>query len=144
MSDLLKVFDASFKRVTEAPGLIFREDFYEKFYMNFLSVSEEVRKKFSHTDFGRQRRMLHDSLSIVKQFYLSHEITPELTAITVTHNKGHHDVGPNLYDLWLEAIIKTVREIDPEFNSEVELAWRIVLAPGITYMKFIYLQKNGV
>ena len=27
---------------------------------------------------------------------------------------------------------------DPKFNEEIELAWRVVLAPGIEYMKYKY------
>ena len=34
--------------------------------------------------------------------------------------------------------MEAVSEFDPEFNDEVELAWRLALTPGITYMKFMH------
>lgn len=48
------------------------------------------------------------------------------------------DIHPELYDLWLECLIETVAEFDDGFRDEVELAWRLVLSPGIVYMKFKY------
>ena len=47
-------------------------------------------------------------------------------------------IAPELYEEWLESLIQTVREFDLEFTDEVELSWRVVLSPGITYMKFRY------
>jgi hypothetical protein len=40
--------------------------------------------------------------------------------------------------MWLESLIKTVADYDPEFDLDVELSWRVVLSSGITYMKFKY------
>lgn len=48
------------------------------------------------------------------------------------------DIAPRLYDLWLETLIDTARDFDEQFDEEVELAWRLVLTPGIVYMKFYY------
>ena len=45
---------------------------------------------------------------------------------------------PELYEAWLDSLIATARESDPDFDDELELAWRVVLAPGIAYMKFRY------
>ena len=39
---------------------------------------------------------------------------------------------------WLESLIETVQLFDSRFTEEIELAWRVVLAPGIAYMKFKY------
>ncbi|HSP56757.1 MAG TPA: hypothetical protein VLO12_00455, partial [Halomonas sp.] len=54
------------------------------------------------------------------------------------HGREHLDIPPHLYDLWLEALIETVRRFDDQYTDEAELAWRLVMAPGIVYMKFHY------
>lgn len=48
------------------------------------------------------------------------------------------NIKPYLYHLWFECLIDTVREFDPLFSDDVELAWRLTLSSGITYMKFGY------
>jgi hemoglobin-like flavoprotein len=57
-----------------------------------------------------------------------------LEYIAKQHDRHHLDIEPELYELWLEALIDTVRECDNEFNAEVEQAWRSVLRYGIDYM----------
>ena len=64
-------------------------------------------------------------------------IYSELHNTTVKKNAA---IPPDLYDVWLECLMQTLKEFDPEYSSEVELSWRVVLAPGITYMKFKYDQ----
>ena len=61
-----------------------------------------------------------------------------LEKIAQKHSQSAHDIPPQLYDLWLDTLVKTVKEFDPDFNEEVELSWRLVLSSGITYMKFKY------
>lgn len=44
-------------------------------------------------------------------------------------------VDAQLYDLWLECLIATVAETDPEYSPIVESSWREGLKPGIARMK---------
>ena len=41
-----------------------------------------------------------------------------------------------MFDLWLESLGAAARQIDPEANDRVELAWHVVMSPGIAFMKF--------
>ena len=34
--------------------------------------------------------------------------------------------------------VEVVAELDPQCDEDVKLAWRIAMAPGITYMKHMY------
>ena len=47
-----------------------------------------------------------------------------------------------LYDPGLvdrpEALAAAVAEFDPDYDEDVGLAWRLVLSPGITYMRYCY------
>ncbi|MFT6905519.1 MAG: hypothetical protein ACJAS1_002175 [Oleiphilaceae bacterium] len=40
-----------------------------------------------------------------------------------------------MYDIWLDSLISTVEEFDPEFDNDIDQAWREVLAPGIAFIK---------
>ena len=37
-----------------------------------------------------------------------------------------------------ETLLEAVRLIDPDYDDDIDLAWRVVLAPGVTYMKRKY------
>ena len=129
-------FDESYTRVFgEGVGLGERATpFFEAFYRHFLT-HPDVADAFSGTDMSRQVAMLRKSFFHLVAFYLSHEPTAELTRLAVLH----HNIGieSEFYDRWLDALVSTVREFDPRCDEATELAWRLALIPGITYMRLI-------
>jgi len=118
--------------------------FMERFYDLFLAASAEVREKFSNTDLHKQRRVLKASLYMIMLAIegnaggLSH-----LDRIARLHGEGELRIGPHLYDLWLEALIRSARETDPRFDAEIERVWRRTMAFGIDYMKSRYPAPGG-
>ena len=54
------------------------------------------------------------------------------------HIRSGRDIPAEYYDTWLDSLIEALGEFDPEFDADVELSWRLVLAPGISYMKFMH------
>ena len=131
-----QVFDASYERVMrqELAGRAFIPAFYDR----FIDSSPLVREKFRDTDMGRQIAMLEKSLHYVAYLFSSPDIYSYVEEIALLHSARGKDIPPQLYDLWLETLIDTVREFDPEFGIDVELGWRLSLARGIAYMKFMY------
>ncbi len=131
-----RIFDKSFDRVSaQTCG---GREFFQAFYERFLDASPEVRAKFRDTDMAHQRRMLKKSFFSLVAFYASGSVDNILERIALNHGVHGLDIPPRLYDLWLECLVETVREFDPGFEDDVELAWRLVLSTGITYMKFKY------
>lgn len=133
--DYKHIFTASYARVL---GEDSRQRFFDAFYDKFLASSPVVAEKFSHTDLQRQKRMLQKSLVHVTNLYSDLKVPEELSYVAALHSHSQKDIQPHLYDFWLDSLIDTVREHDPEFSSDVELAWRMALAAGIAYMKFRY------
>jgi len=136
MIDYEEVFNTSYWRATLAvkEGIGFFDSFYER----FLNSDHEVEEKFKNTDMDAQKRMLKESLLNMSSFFVTKVADDYLQKISRIHSKPNRNIEPHLYDLWLECLIKTVRDYDPEFQRDVELAWRLVMAPGIVYMKFQY------
>ncbi len=85
-----------------------------------------------------QRIMLHDSLHQLVEFYTSRRVSEYMQHIAQVHSRGGHDVPAELYEVWLSSLMQALAEYDEEFDDDVELAWRPVLAPGITYMRFMH------
>ena len=86
--------------------------------------------------------MLRYSLSDIVDFYLHRNETDYLRKIATLHSKSKHNISPALYELWLEAMMKSLKICDPLFDEDVEMAWRVVLAPGVAYMKFQYTRQE--
>jgi hemoglobin-like flavoprotein len=115
-----------------------RSDFLNRFYTLFLASSDTVAKKFEHTDLRKQARVLKTSLYIMVSASGGPERTVHLERIAKLHSRAELDIKPELYDLWLDRLVQTVKEFDPMFDLEIDTAWRRVLQPGIEFMKSKY------
>lgn len=134
MKNYLGFFLDSLYRATG--GETQQHDFLTRFYELFLDSSPDVAQHFRDVDMERQKQMLGRSLQEMTDFSTSRAANEHLRRTAFRHSRWDRDISPELYDLWLESLIATAREFDLEFNEEVELAWRVVLAPGIAYMQF--------
>ncbi len=132
------VFNASLRRCLES------EDFLKRFYELFLNSSPEIKEKFRDTDFERQRRVLRDSFLVMEMVSESSPDSPawaSLRKLAVAHDRQHRDIRPELYDIWLESLSEAVSEIDPDYSSEIEKAWRKTMQTGINQMQAAYDAK---
>jgi len=141
MIDYEDVFNMSYWRATHAvkEGI----GFFDSFYDRFLNSSHDVEEKFKSTNMKTQKQMLKESLLNMSSFFVTKVADDYLQKISRIHSKSDRGIEPYLYDLWLECLIKTVRDYDPEFQRDVELAWRLVMTPGIVYMKFQYDREKS-
>ena len=62
----------------------------------------------------------------------------KLRALGESHSRGRLDIRPELYDLWLGALLLTVSGHDKQFNESIRSAWREVLNKGISVIKAGY------
>jgi hemoglobin-like flavoprotein len=127
---ILEQFEDSLRRCNADP------DFLDRFYERFLRSSPKVRAKFVGTDFVRQKRMLQASLQLllVAAQDDGERPTPYLDEVAARHGAGQMGIGAELYDLWLDSLLATVREVDPSWSPEVEQAWESVMTVGIAYL----------
>ena len=116
------------------------DQLFQRFYEHFLASSEEVREKFSNTDFRSQRRMLQTSFYMLVEYIALGwpECKAYLERIAEAHSKRGRDIPPHLYDLWLDCLLRAVKECDPQFTTDVEAAWRFMMGAGIVFLKSRY------
>ena len=128
--EVIATFDESLRRCDANPK--FLDIFYEK----FLDSSPKVRARFADTDFARQKRLLRASFYLVLLASEDEEHGPEryLKYLAARHSARDLNIGAHLYDLWLDSLIKAVKECDPKYSSEVESAWEEMMGIGIRYM----------
>jgi hemoglobin-like flavoprotein len=135
MASKAETFRASLKRCLADTR--FLHDFYEL----LMASSDEVRDKFSKTEFPRQTRVLADSLylmAVASESTADAMAWKELDRLAVLHSREQLDIRPEFYGIWLDCLVKTAGEYDSEFSPETEDAWRSALAPGIEHLRSRY------
>ncbi|MEJ6591475.1 MAG: globin [SAR86 cluster bacterium] len=137
--DLELLFEESYDRlVGHGIGITDRgQVFFRRFYEAFSASSDEVALKFSdtETDIDKQVRVLQKAMFHLISFYLLKNTNDFMEGIALSHDQDHLDINPELYDLWLDSLLQTVAEMDVEAQADTELAWKIVMTPGILYLK---------
>lgn len=126
----IELFNDSFERCNAHP------DFLKRFYDIFLSSSPEIAEKFKNTDFKKQRRLLKSSLYLL---LFAAEGKPEgithLQRIAELHGPTNLNIAAYMYDIWMDSLLKAVKEFDPGYSPAVDKAWRNALSAGFDYLK---------
>ncbi len=93
---------------------------------------------FAQTDFGRQRRVLRDSVyMMVTRDVEDPEFRTLLTRLGKTHGRHERNVLPELCELWLDSICRAAAALDPEWSDALE-KWRVRLRPGMQLVMAAY------
>ncbi len=130
--DYQRRFNDSLERLTTADG---GDAFYARFYERFLQTGDEVAEHFANSDMQAQRRMLRESMAFVVAFGHTRRAGPYLESVASRHGPADLNISAELFDRWLECLLATVAELDPKSDEHVLLSWRVLLAPGLAFMK---------
>ena len=136
-NQLARIFNDSYERVMHGLGRSSGE-FYVAFYDLLTATSDEAASKFKNTDMAAQVRMLQSSVTVLLNFFVTSCQDEYLGQLAERHGKRGVDISPELYEVWLECLIETVRQFDSKFNDDVATAWRVVFSKGIGFMTSRY------
>lgn len=123
---------------------LLKDGFLNRFYEIFITSHPDIRPMFAHTDFSAQIGLLRHGLNSVFMFSENNPIARKtLTRIRSSHSKDKLNIAPSLYRYWIDSLIKTVSEFDPEFTSDIEQAWRCVIQPAVDYITSGYTASSA-
>ncbi len=114
-----------------------QDGFFEAFYARLLASDPQIAKMFANTDWTRQRKVLQHSLGLLLAYGRPGN-GKILDRIAARHGRGDLNIAPRYYPFFADAIVATVRDFDPQFNKDVEEAWRRSLEPGLNYLASFY------
>lgn len=121
--------EKSFGRCTVNPK------FLDRFYETFLASHPSLAPMFAHTDMARQKGLLRSGITMVVMHSQGNSFgTRSLDKIAESHSKKKLNINPSLYPFWVNSLIQTIRECDPEFTPTIEAEWRKTLEAGATYI----------
>lgn len=122
-------FLESLARCQERPGFLW--DFYER----FMDSGNEIRERFRFTAMQKQTELLADGLRVSAGAVEGNpDALVRLRELAESHDRYHHDVKPEWYALWLDALVATAAEADPHWSAEIEADWRSTLGHVVQYM----------
>jgi hemoglobin-like flavoprotein len=116
--------------------------FFQAFYRRLLSVDAATRDKFAQTDFSRQNKVLQHGLGLLFT-YAKHGNPALLDRIATRHDQRDLDIAPSYYPHFVESLLHSVREFDPQLSPEVEDAWKRSMAPGIAFIVDRYVPPSA-
>ncbi|MBH9326568.1 globin [Pseudomonas aeruginosa] len=114
-----------------------RTGFFDDFYRHFLASSPQIRAKFATTDMTAQKHLLRAGIMNLVM-YARGMSDSKLRALGASHSRAALDIRPELYDLWLDALLMAVAEHDRDCDAETRDAWRDVMGRGIAVIKSYY------
>lgn len=103
-----------------------QKNFIGRFYELFLASHPAIPPMFVNTDFQQQQMALRRGISVA----ISHAAGSGLVTRTVNEmadvhaRNGRTPVPPHLYGFWIDSLLATIRELDPQVNEALLKRWR--------------------
>lgn len=106
--------------------------FFDLFYNNFLVSHPTIAPMFAKTDMAKQKTLLRQGLSMMFMHLSGNSIgTTGIDRIAESHSKKKMNIDPNLYEYWINSLVKSVKECDEKMTPALEVEWRKVLRSGV-------------
>jgi hemoglobin-like flavoprotein len=121
------VSPATYADLQQSYGRCLREDsFIDKFYERFLASDPRIRAMFEKTDFAKQRMALRRGISMAILHADGSSIVerPMGQMADVHARAGRAPVPPELYPLWVNALLDTIKATDPKADDTLMRRWR--------------------
>ncbi|MCJ8346319.1 hypothetical protein MJH12_12320 [bacterium] len=128
MTSVIEVFNDSWDRVQALD-----DRFISIFHESFFASSPEIPVFFKETNLDNQKKLLRTTLLYIMSYSASRLPLSSLKRLSNIHNKLKVKVIH--FDLWMDAVINTIKIIDPKFNENIAKAWRETFQPGLEFMK---------
>lgn len=114
---------------------ISRRKFLDRFYELFMQSNPVVAQKLVNTDIAKQQELLSQAVNMVILFPQGNKIARNaIKRIRESHKRDGLDIKPAYYHYWIDSLITALAENDPEFNDELEQAWRKVVQKAIDFI----------
>jgi len=109
-----------------------RRDFLRRFYTLFVNSHADIAAKFRDTDWDQQIHLLRHGISASILYAGGGDLGDhEIDRLVRSHGRRGYGIERWMYDNWLDALIRTLRETDSQFNDELEQRWRDAMRVAI-------------
>ncbi len=112
---------------------IIKPSFFDDFYQEFTAKSPVIGQMFAHTEMAAQKDALRAGLTFLIMYGegKSNFAADKLDKIGTTHQRTRLNVRPDMYPMWIQSLIATVRKHVPTFDDTSRKSWEAVLQHGV-------------
>lgn len=115
--------------------------FAPRFYEKLLSSDPRIRRMFSRTNFEKQHALFEHGVHVLLEFAAGSAIGEmAVRRLGERHSPRDLDVDPALYETWIDCLVGTASELDPEWTPALEKRFRSDLRKGIEQMTRAYFE----
>lgn len=119
----------SLKCAMEQPG------FFDRFYQHLFRAAPELKPMFQDVDMEVHNVLLRKGIVALLMHVAGSSMgTKELDHLRETHGIYGLNITEDMYRIWINTMIRTVRDHSKEFDHKLEAAWRDTLEQGIRYV----------
>ena len=117
----------------------FGDEFFDSFYAHLVDRETAIGQMFAATDMHKQNQLIEEGIGQLIAFAEGNsESETRIRELGRSHGRHYINVPPEYYPLWVDSLMKAVKENDPQYSPELEAQWRKVVAPGIELMISLY------
>jgi hemoglobin-like flavoprotein len=111
-----------------------QDGFFAAFYERFMQRDPAVAVLFANTDMDKQRQLLRHGILLLIM-HARGMPGSKLHDLGRSHCRARMNIEAWMYDVWVDALIDTVRDYDPKWQDTLEAPWRATLATGLDIMQ---------
>jgi hypothetical protein len=125
----------SFERAKNSPAFI------AEFYSNLFYLKPEIEKYFVDTKWKHQEIMIQKGIEHLLGFLdndpdqIHHQ---NILRLSESHSRKNLNIHPHNYYYWIDAMVLTLKELDPKWHSDLEYYTRECLFFPISFMISFY------
>ncbi len=113
--------------------------FFDVFYANFLASHPTIAPMFAKTEMSKQKSLLRQGLTMMFMHLGGNGVgTTGIDRIGESHSKKKMNIDPNLYDYWINSLVKSAQECDEKWIPALEAEWRKTLRTGVDRIVSFY------
>jgi hemoglobin-like flavoprotein len=118
--------------------------FAAKFYDNLFFLNPKISSYFMNTDFDHQRRALMNGLEFLIGFLdeTDEHSRKQIIRLAKTHSADNLNIHPHHYYYWIDALVMTASELDPDWKDDFQYYWREVIHFPVSFMISFYYKGN--
>ena len=109
--------------------------FVNHFYGVLKGRDPDIAEIFEAFPVHHQVHVLRTALYLLVDFCDNQTPSADFTKLVDSHTDNHLGLRPYMLEIWLECILETVAEYDPQFSEVTKAAWITKIKPGIDFLK---------
>lgn len=110
-------------------------EFFDDFYSELSDKAPGIGAMFAAVDMLEQNRLIRKGVTHLIDYAAGNaQAAAELQRIGTSHDQNGLNVQPELYPVWVDTLIDTIRHHDSRSDDAIDAAWRVVVRGGIDLM----------